>query len=150
MTLITPHRRFLATLALAACSIQLASAQTQSPASAQPSQPPRKVVHVLAERFAFTPSEIIVEEGTLLEIQLRSDDTNHGFRIKGTSTNVVIPKSGRGAMSVTFDAIDARPLRLRVLEDVRRRPLHDERRDRRHTTPGAGSTGSRGAGSTLT
>jgi cytochrome c oxidase subunit II len=104
MTLITPHRRFLATLALAACSIQLASAQTQSPASAQPSQPPRKVVHVLAERFAFAPSEITVEEGTVLEIQLRSDDTNHGFRIKGTSTNVVIPKRGRGAMTVTFDA----------------------------------------------
>lgn len=81
--------------------MQLASAQ------APQSAPPRKVVHVLAERFAFSPSEIVVEEGTLLEIQLRSDDTNHGFRIKGTTTNVVIPKRGRGAMTVTFDATTA-------------------------------------------
>ena len=73
-------------------------------AYAQGQEPARKVVHVTAERFAFSPSEIVVEEGTLLEIQLRSDDTNHGFRIKGTSTNVVIPKRGRGTTSVMFEA----------------------------------------------
>ena len=112
----TPIRRLLAILAVAACSIQLASAQSPQPAQSQPPQPmqdaqspasqqlTRKVVHVVAERFAFAPSEIVVEEGTLLEIQLRSDDTNHGFRIKGTTTNVVIPKRGRGALTVTFDA----------------------------------------------
>lgn len=87
-----------AALALAAFVMTFASAQDQA------QEPARKVVHVTAERFAFTPSEIVVEEGTLLDIQLRSDDTNHGFRIKGTSTNVVIPKRGRGVMSIKFDA----------------------------------------------
>ena len=72
------------------------------PASAQ--DPPRKVVHVVAERFSFSPSEIVVEEGTIVEIQLRSDDTNHGFRIKGTKTNIIIPKRGRGETTVTFEA----------------------------------------------
>jgi heme/copper-type cytochrome/quinol oxidase subunit 2 len=112
MTPLRPSVITVAALTLAAASIQLASAQAPaSPASpASPAAPAapaqsRKVVHVVAERFAFAPSEIVVEEGTLLEIQLRSDDTNHGFRIKGTTTNVVIPKRGRGAMTVTFDAL---------------------------------------------
>jgi cytochrome c oxidase subunit 2 len=96
----TSLRRLLITVALATCAMQFASAQSPQTPQAQP----RKVVHVIAERFAFAPSEIVVEEGTLLEIQLRSDDTNHGFRIKGTATNVVIPKRGRGALTVTFDA----------------------------------------------
>jgi cytochrome c oxidase subunit II len=85
-------------VALVAFTIAFALAQEAA------QEPPRKVVHVTAERFAFSPSEIVVEEGTLIEIQLRSDDTNHGFRIKGTSTNVVIPKRGRGVMSIKFDA----------------------------------------------
>jgi cytochrome c oxidase subunit II len=89
-------RQSFAALAVATVTIPFAFAQDQ--------EPPRKVVHVTAERFAFSPSEIVVEEGTLIEIQLRSDDTNHGFRIKGTSTNVVIPKRGRGVMSIKFDA----------------------------------------------
>jgi len=65
-------------------------------------QPPRKVVHVTAERFSFSPSEIVVDEGTVLEIQLRSDDTNHGFRILGTDVNVTIPKRGKGMATVMF------------------------------------------------
>lgn len=92
--------------AIAVFVVAFASAHDQAQEQAQQpaNEPARKVVHVTAERFAFTPSEIVVEEGTLLDIQLRSDDTNHGFRIKGTSTNVVIPKRGRGVMSIKFDA----------------------------------------------
>lgn len=90
----TRHALTLAFLSLAVALGVHATAQ----------EPPRKVVHVTAERFSFSPSEIVVEEGTVLEIQLRSDDTNHGFRIKGTKTNIVIPKRGRGDMTVTFDA----------------------------------------------
>jgi cytochrome c oxidase subunit 2 len=105
-----PIRQLFAALAiapaLASFVIAFASAQDQKPQEPPESQePPRKIVRVTAERFAFSPSEIVVEEGTLLEIQLTSDDTNHGFRIKGTSTNVVIPKRGRGALSVKFDAL---------------------------------------------
>jgi cytochrome c oxidase subunit 2 len=55
-----------------------------------------KVVRVTAERFAFTPSEIVVEKGTVIEFHLTSDDTDHGFRIVDTELNAVIPKRRRG------------------------------------------------------
>ena len=68
------------------------------------SQTQRRVVRVSAERFAFTPSRIVVDAGEEIEMRVSSDDTAHGFRIAGTSVNVVIPKRGRGEMSVTFRA----------------------------------------------
>ena len=42
-----------------------------------------KTIHIVAERFAFTPSEISVEEGTQVELRISSDDTSHGFRLTG-------------------------------------------------------------------
>lgn len=57
------------------------------------SQAPR-VVHITAERFAFTPSEITVDAGEEIELRLTSDDTAHGFRIARTAINIVIPKRG--------------------------------------------------------
>jgi cytochrome c oxidase subunit II len=98
----TRHR-----LVLAAACAAFATAAALRPLAQDRTQPPRKVVHVTAERFAFSPSEIVVDEGTLLEIQLRSDDTNHGFRIKGTKTNIIIPKRGRGDTTVLFEATTA-------------------------------------------
>jgi len=68
------------------------------------SQTPRRVVRVSAERFAFTPSQIVVDAGEEIEMRVSSDDTAHGFHIAGTSVNVVIPKRGRGEVSVTFRA----------------------------------------------
>ena len=59
------------------------------------SQPQRRVIRVSAERFAFTPSEIVVDPGEEVELRIKSDDTAHGFRIAGTGVNVVIPKRGR-------------------------------------------------------
>lgn len=68
---------------------------------------PVKVVHVVAERFVFTPSEITVEAGTLVELRLTSEDTNHGFRLVGPgSIDVEIPKRGRGDIRVTFEATE--------------------------------------------
>ena len=66
----------------------------------------RKVqkVNVVAERFNFTPSQIKVQQGTLLEITLTSDDTFHGFRIPSMQINQVIPARGRGSVKVLFDA----------------------------------------------
>jgi cytochrome c oxidase subunit 2 len=70
----------------------------------QPAVQPR-VIHVAAERFAFTPSDITVEEGTVVELRLTSDDTDHGFRIHGLGDpNVAIPKRGRGDVRVTLEA----------------------------------------------
>ena len=62
------------------------------------------VVDVTAERFSFTPSEIRVKAGTRLQIRLRSEDTDHGFRIPDTEIDVRIPKRNRGTTTVTFDA----------------------------------------------
>jgi len=65
------------------------------------SQEPR-VVRISAERFAFTPSEVILEVGEEVELRLKSDDTAHGFRVAGTGINVVIPKRGRSELPVRF------------------------------------------------
>lgn len=64
----------------------------------------RKVVRVTAERFTFTPSQIKVKRGTVIEFRLKSDDTNHGFRIVGSDANVIIPKRGRGEATLVFRA----------------------------------------------
>jgi cytochrome c oxidase subunit 2 len=66
-------------------------------------QPPPQVVDITAERFSFTPSEFRVKAGQPVEIRLRSDDTDHGFRIVGTDVNVTIPKRGRGVATVVFE-----------------------------------------------
>ncbi len=66
-------------------------------------QAPR-VIRVSAERFAFTPSEIVVERGTTIEFHLTSDDTDHGFRIVGTDLNAEIPKRRRGERVVKYVA----------------------------------------------
>ena len=63
-----------------------------------------RVIHVAAERFAFTPSDITVDEGSVVELRLTSDDTDHGFRVHGLGDpNVLIPKRGRGDVRVTID-----------------------------------------------
>ena len=64
----------------------------------------RRVVSVVAERFTFTPSEIRVPIGTVLELRLRSNDTMHGFRIVGHGVNVAVPKRRQGEVVVEFDA----------------------------------------------
>ena len=66
--------------------------------------PPTKVVHMTAERFAFSPSQVKVKAGTVVEFRIHSEDTNHGFRIPAAGINEVIPKRGRGELKVVFHA----------------------------------------------
>ena len=61
-----------------------------------------QVVEISVERFSFTPSQFKVKAGAPVEIRLRSEDTDHGFRIVGTDVNIQIPKRGRGVATVTF------------------------------------------------
>lgn len=84
--------------------LMLISGALSAPGSRGPAAPPQEttVVDVAAERFAFTPSEIRVKTGMRVEFRLKSDDTDHGFRIIGTSINVRIPKRGRGTATVEF------------------------------------------------
>jgi len=63
-----------------------------------------KVIRISAERFAYSPSEIVVDKGTTIEFHLTSDDTDHGFKIVGTDVNVEIPKRRRGETVVKYVA----------------------------------------------
>ena len=71
-------------------------------AEAQTTEP--RVIRIAAERFTFTPSRITLEEGTLVEFRISSDDTSHGFHLNGPDNeiNVEIPKRGRGDIRVRF------------------------------------------------
>lgn len=62
------------------------------------------MIRISAERFAFTPSEIVVEKGTMIEFHLTSEDTDHGFRIIDTDVDVSIPKRRRGETIVRYTA----------------------------------------------
>lgn len=66
----------------------------------------RRVVRILAERFSFTPSEIRVPRGVVLELRIRSDDTMHGFRIVGRDVNLLVPKRRQGEAVVVFEAAE--------------------------------------------
>jgi len=70
-----------------------------------------KIIHIVAERFLFTPSEISVEEGTTVEFRIASEDTSHGFRLTGPDNaggappiDLAIPKRGRGEARAIFQA----------------------------------------------
>jgi cytochrome c oxidase subunit 2 len=66
---------------------------------------PPTVIHIVAERFAFTPSEITVSQGATVELRVTSDDTAHGFRLLGPEeVDVEIPKRNRGDVRVRFEA----------------------------------------------
>lgn len=86
-------------VAIAACVLACLVA---NPARSQS----RRVITITAERFAFSPSEIIVEAGEEVELRLKSDDTAHGFRIAGTNVSLVIPKRGRKEVSATVRLTD--------------------------------------------
>lgn len=85
--------------------LMLVAAASPSGRQSPPDAP--KIVYVVAERFSFYPSEITVDEGTLVELRISSEDTAHGFRLVGPGDiDVEIPKRGRGDIRVTFDATE--------------------------------------------
>jgi heme/copper-type cytochrome/quinol oxidase subunit 2 len=82
-----------------------AGQQANRPTGQQGDRPTgQQVIRVSAERFAFTPSEITVERGTVIEFHLTSEDTDHGFRIVGTDVDAEIPKRRRGEAVVKYTA----------------------------------------------
>ena len=74
-------------------------------ASEQQSAP--RVIHITAERFSFTPSEIKAERGEEIELRIHSEDTAHGFRLIGTTVAGIVPKRGKGELSITFRPANA-------------------------------------------
>ena len=74
-----------------------------SPGAAPTQQTPGpRIIEITAERFDFWPSEITVREGEEVELRIHSEDTLHGFRIVGTSTNLLVPKRGKGHITTRF------------------------------------------------
>ena len=65
---------------------------------------PDKVISITAERFVFSPSKIKVKQGSVVEFVIRSDDTDHGFRIPAADIDIAIPQQGRGEVRVRFVA----------------------------------------------
>ena len=65
---------------------------------------PDRVISIVAERFSFVPSVIRLELGEVVELRIRSLDTNHGFRIREAGVNVIVPKRGRGDARILFRA----------------------------------------------
>jgi len=65
---------------------------------------PDRVINIVAERFTFVPSRIKLRKGEVVELRIRSLDTNHGFRIREAGADVTIPKRGRGDARILFRA----------------------------------------------
>ena len=92
-----------------AALVLLVNASIVNPArSASPKQETTaedvRVVNILAERFFFVPSRFKVKPGEVVELRIRSADTNHGFRIRKAGINIVVPKRGKGEARVRFRA----------------------------------------------
>ena len=90
----SPLKWLVMTIAVAITCIAAEPARSQQ----------RRVIRISAERFSFTPSEIVLEPGEEVEFRLKSDDTSHGFRVVGQGVNVAIPKRGRDEITVNFKA----------------------------------------------
>lgn len=60
-------------------------------------------VEVTASRYKFEPARIEVRQGDVVELVLRSADTEHGLAIKAYAVKVAIPKGGE-TVGVSFVA----------------------------------------------
>jgi cytochrome c oxidase subunit 2 len=98
------QRNFLpfALLLSAAAHIALAVAAVTGPDAGL--EKPGRVINIVAERFSFVPSQIKLKEGEVVELRIRSLDTNHGFYIREAGVNVIVPKRGKGDARILFRA----------------------------------------------
>ena len=63
-----------------------------------------RIINIVAERFTFVPSQIKLKQGEVVELRIRSLDTNHGFRIREAGIDVIVPKRGKGDARILFRA----------------------------------------------
>jgi cytochrome c oxidase subunit 2 len=64
---------------------------------------PARRFEVTASRYKFEPSRIEVAQGEVVDLVLRSADTDHGLAIKAFKVKVAIPKGGE-PVAVSFVA----------------------------------------------
>ena len=76
-------------------------------ASSQEAERPIQRIRVTAERFSFTPSQIKVKAGTVVEVVAESEDTSHGFHLADAGIDTEIPARGKGEMRLRFEAVQA-------------------------------------------
>ncbi len=101
--LLLPYVVWVAAMLLVFSAVVVDLARSTPPKQEAGKDEPR-VVNILAERFFFVPSRFKVRPGELVELRIRSADTNHGFRIRKASINIVVPKRGKGEARVRFRA----------------------------------------------
>ena len=90
-------------LLTAVCTAWLFAAEPTTDNTAGHEKPDR-VINVVAERFTFVPSQIKLRQGEVVELRIRSLDTNHGFLIREADVNVIVPKRGKGDARILFRA----------------------------------------------
>ena len=84
------------TLVLGLVPAGIASSSAQAPSRFE----------VTASRYAFAPARVEVRQGDVVELVLRSADTDHGLAIKAYAVKVAIP---RGGESVGVSFVASRP-----------------------------------------
>ena len=104
ISVFAPSRSVAGTPLAATPAAAAPAAETAATESPAPTRPPDRVIRLVAERFTFVPSRIKLKLGEVVELRIRSLDTDHGFRLQDTDVNVVIPKRGRGEVRVLFRA----------------------------------------------
>jgi heme/copper-type cytochrome/quinol oxidase subunit 2 len=75
----TRHIPVLALIVLASCG--QSQQFTAVPPNARNEDVPHYIVHLKAEKFKFTPDVVRVKVGTLVQIEITSDDGTHGFQL---------------------------------------------------------------------
>ncbi len=62
---------------------------------------PARRIEVTASRYRFEPSRIEVTQGDVVDLVVRSADTDHGFAIEAYNVKVEVPKGGE-PVAVSF------------------------------------------------
>ena len=78
---------------LAILPLTLAIGLAPAGVTSSPAQAPTRF-EVTASRYAFEPARVEVRQGDVVELVLRSADTEHGLAIKAYAVKVAIPKGG--------------------------------------------------------
>lgn len=98
------HRIYTGFLILGAALLAAGSLVGSGAAEQADHEEPDRVINIVAERFTFVPSKIKLKQGEVVELRIRSLDTNHGFRIRDAGVNVIVPKRGKGDARILFRA----------------------------------------------
>ncbi|MEX2301860.1 MAG: cupredoxin domain-containing protein [Bryobacterales bacterium] len=85
-------------------SSEPASSESANSESSGAGEKAGRVISIVAERFTFVPSRIKLKQGEVVELRIRSLDTNHGFHIRDAGVNVIVPKRGKGDARILFRA----------------------------------------------